>query len=330
MQKSAVTDTRIWDSVIELQNTVKTYEQKQVISLFKRQRVQVNALNDVSFCLQKGDFCAYAGPNGAGKSTTFKLLSGMLTPTSGQVRVFGKDPTQERIPLMKRTGILFGNRSELWWDHPVSASFQWKKVVWDIDERIYQRNVERLTALLDLDDFWHAFARELSLGQRMRANLALTLLHSPELVLLDEPTLGLDVLAKRQMIACLKQLNREEGVTILVTSHDLDDLREMTRRIVLINQGKLAFDGGYEELLHITGDRRVLRLRCEGQPPASLAGIPLVSVEDGLCSYEYDACSISTERLFTALSTIKSASDIELTNSPIESVFAELYQRWRS
>ncbi|MDO4356895.1 MAG: ATP-binding cassette domain-containing protein, partial [Clostridia bacterium] len=215
------------DAVVQIDHVIKYFDQNRPISLWKRERTRIYALNDVSFALQPGEFVAYAGPNGAGKSTTFKLLSGMLKPQQGDVRMFGQDPCARRIAVMRRTGVLFGNRSELWWDHPVRASFEWKKEVWNVDDATYRKNVDMLRELLDLGSLWNTFARELSLGQRMRANLALTLLHSPELVLLDEPTLGLDVLAKRQMIDFLKQINREQGVTLLVTSHDMDDLTEM-------------------------------------------------------------------------------------------------------
>ena len=195
--------------------------------LLKQEKKVVNALEDVSFQIEKGEFVAYAGPNGAGKSTTMKLLSGMLQPTGGTISVLGMSPEKDRIPLMKRVGVLFGNRTELWWDHPVIQSFEWKKVVWDIPDSVYRRNLERMIELLDIGGIINTFARELSLGQRMRADLAMMFLHSPELILLDEPTLGLDVVAKRQMIDFLKKINKESGVTILVTSHDMDDLEEM-------------------------------------------------------------------------------------------------------
>lgn len=205
MNNTAATATRTWDTVVELSHVTKYFDQKRPVSLLKRESHRVYALNDVSFTLRKGEFAAYAGPNGAGKSTTFKLLSGMLKPQAGEVRLFGMEPCANRIPVMRRTGILFGNRSELWWDHPVRASFEWKKAVWDIDDATYDRICAEMKELLGIGDFWNSFARELSLGQRMRANLALTLLHDPELVLLDEPTLGLDVLAKRQMTSFSKR-----------------------------------------------------------------------------------------------------------------------------
>lgn len=272
--------------VVEMENVVKYYDQKRPVGLFRRETHRVYALNGVSFSLEKGDLCAYAGPNGAGKSTTFKLLSGMLSPQAGKVSAFGGNPAERRVAMMQKTGVLFGNRSELWWDHPVRTSFLWKKQVWGIDDRAYAENLGFLKELLDLEEVWTVFARELSLGQRMRANLALTFLHDPQLVLLDEPTLGLDVLAKRQMIGFIKRINEEKKATILVTSHDMDDLMEMTRRVILIQRGKLAFDGDLQALLFRTGDRRTLRITRPGPAP-ELPGAKLVSSAQGVHAYEF-------------------------------------------
>ncbi len=329
MRNSAATATATSDTAIEMKRVVKYFDQKRPLSLFKRENKRVYALNDVSFSLQKGEFCAYAGPNGAGKSTTFKLLSGMLLPQSGEVTAFGMDPSAHRIPLMRKTGVLFGNRSELWWDHPVRASFEWKKTVWDVPDKAYNETLGMLQELLGLKEIWLSFARELSLGQRMKANLALMLLHSPELVLLDEPTLGLDVLAKRQMIEFLKRINAERGVTILVTSHDMDDLTEMAKRLILINKGTLAFDGDHQELLRLAGDKRVLKAEVKGAAP-EIRGAKLIKRENGTCEYEYDARALSPSDLFAALAAADEVTDAEIARAPIERVIAELYVKWQS
>ena len=238
------------DTAVKIENVTKIFTQWQrennfkglVKNLIKPEKKIVTALDDVSFAVNRGEFVAYAGPNGAGKSTTMKLLAGMLQPTEGAISVLGMSPDKQRIEIMRRLGVLFGNRTELWWDHPVSQSFEWKKVVWDIPNEVYRRNLEMVTELLDIGGLLKTFARELSLGQRMRADLAMMLLHSPELILLDEPTLGLDVIAKRQMIDFLKKINSENAVTIIVTSHDMDDLEEMAQRILMISNGKIAYD----------------------------------------------------------------------------------------
>lgn len=328
MQNTVATDTKKWDTVVDIKGVTKYFDQTRPVSLFKREKHRIDALKDVSFTLQKGEFAAYAGPNGAGKSTTFKLLSGMLCPQEGTVRIFDMDPAKCRIPVMRRTGILFGNRSELWWDHPVRASFEWKKAVWDITDADYERVCKELKDLLSLDEIWNSFARELSLGQRMRANLALMLLHEPDLVLLDEPTLGLDVLAKRQMIEFLKKINREKKVTILVTSHDMDDLTEMANRILLINKGQLAFDGDYEQLIRMTGDHRIIKLTAKGNIPV-LSGADYTGTENGKHLYRYDASRLSVPELFGNISKLAAVEDVELGHEAIEQVIARLYEDWK-
>ncbi|MBQ8555658.1 MAG: ATP-binding cassette domain-containing protein [Clostridia bacterium] len=328
MKNTAATVTRKWDTVVEISGVTKFFDQKRPVSLVKRENHRIYALNDVSFSLQRGEFAAYAGPNGAGKSTTFKLLSGMLRPQKGSVRIFGMDPSDMRIPVMRRTGVLFGNRSELWWDHPIRASFEWKKAVWDIDDATYERVCGEMRELLGIGEIWNSFARELSLGQRMRANLALTLLHDPELVLLDEPTLGLDVLAKRQMIDFLKRINREKQVTLLVTSHDMDDLTEMANRILLINSGRLAFDGDYEHLIRMAGDNRIIRLTMKGDAPR-IDGAIYAGTEEGKHLYRYDASVTSAQQIFGAISGIPQVEDVELGHEAIEQVIARLYRDWK-
>lgn len=297
-------------------------------SIFRQQKRLVTALEDVSFQVRKGEFVAYAGPNGAGKSTTMKLLSGMLQPTEGRVSVLGMSPEKDRIALMKRLGVLFGNRTELWWDHPVIQSFEWKRVVWDIPDEVYKRNLDRMKELLEIDGILNTFARELSLGQRMRADLAMMLLHAPELILLDEPTLGLDVVAKRQMIEFLKKINREEGVTILVTSHDMDDLEEMTRRILMISKGKLAYDGDFDGLRRLTGNVTNVTVMTDGRKP-ELTGCRLLDGKHGVFEFEVDLSHTPIRLLLEMLSRTDGIRDVEIRRVPIEQVIARLYRAWK-
>lgn len=327
MSNKAAIATATADTAVELSNVVKVFDQTRPTGLFRRETCRLTALDDVSFSLRRGEFAAYAGPNGAGKSTTFKLLCGMLAPQSGQVRALGLDPIRQRIPLMTRTGVLFGNRSELWWDHPVRNSFLWKKTVWDIPDKTYERMLRMVCDLLGVDELMDRFARELSLGQRMRANLGLMLLHDPILILLDEPTLGLDVLAKRQMIDFLKRINREEGTTLLVTSHDMDDLTEMARRILLIHRGKIAFDGNYDQLMELSGDKRILRVAVSGEAP-TLPGATFEGCEEGKYRYVYDAADTSIASLMRVMADLPGVRDVETGRVPIETVIADLYRRW--
>lgn len=297
-------------------------------NIFRQEKKTVTAVDDISFQIRYGEFAAYAGPNGAGKSTTMKLLAGMLKPTDGTISVLGMSPERDRIALMKKLGVLFGNRTELWWDHPVMQSFEWKKVVWDIPDAVYKRNLDMVTELLEIGEIRNTFARELSLGQRMRADLAMMLLHSPELILLDEPTLGLDVVAKRQMIDFLKKINREEGVTIMVTSHDMDDLEEMARRILMISNGKLAYDGDFGGLRAVTGNLTHFIVTTDGTRP-ELEGCRLLGEKHGVFEFEVDLSRLPVKRLLERLSKSDGIQDVEIKKAPIEQVIAQLYKEWK-
>ncbi len=301
-----------------------------VKNLIRPEKRVVSALKNLSLTIHRGEFVAYAGANGAGKSTTIKILSGIMQPSRGQVSVLGLSPERSRVELMNRIGVVFGQRTELWWDHPVSVSFEWKKAVWNIPERVYHERLALVTELLDLGDLLKTFARELSLGQRMRADLALMLLHNPELIFLDEPTLGLDVLAKRQMIDFLKLINREQGTTIVVTSHDMDDLEEMAQRIVLLSKGELAFDGSFDQLRELTGSLCRIRLTLLGQTPPELSHGTLVAVDRTVYEYEFDTRVVPIKEMLAQIAQIDGIADIEIRKAPIEQVVAELYTKWKA
>ena len=312
--------------IVELHTVSKSFRQRQRTGLFRHETREIHALDGVNLTLKKGEFAAYAGPNGAGKSTTFKLLCGLLAPDAGAVSVMGADPMRERVRLMNRIGVLFGGRTELWWDHPVIRSFEWKRDVWNIPQDVYHKNVEKYVDLLDLKPFLNSFVRELSLGQRMRADLAMMLLHSPELILLDEPTLGLDVLAKRRIIDCLRQLNKEDGATILVTSHDMDDLTSMASRLILLSQGRIAFDGTSAELLRRTGDKRTLCITCDGSAPEIACAAHLRS-ELNQHFYAFDGSD--APQVLAGAGQLPGLRDAEITHAPIEEVIAGLYATWQ-
>ena len=334
------------DSAIKLDGVTKIFAQWQrdntgkgiIKNLLKPEKRIITALDNVSFEIKEGEFVAYAGPNGAGKSTTLRLLAGMLLPNTGDISVLGASPQNQRRSLMRRLGVLFGNRTELWWDHPIIQSFEWKKVVWDIPDAVYKRNMEMVVDLLGIGGLLKTFARELSLGQRMRADLAMLLLHSPELILLDEPTLGLDVVAKRQMIDFLKRINREEGVTIVVTSHDMDDLEEMARRVLMISHGKIAYDGSFDGLRDITGNLARFIVTTDTGAPAPLFppvgalspvdGVKLVDGKNGVYEYEVDVTKITIKHLLKQLSDADGIKDLEISKAPIEQVIANLYAAW--
>ncbi len=338
MSKKASIDTARADIAVDVRNVTKIFTQWQrenagkglLKNLFKPEKHVITALNDVSFQVRRGEFIAYAGPNGAGKSTTMKLLSGMLLPNSGSLSVLGLSPNKDRIRLMSRMGILFGNRTELWWDHPLSQSFEWKKVVWDIPDDVYEKNLKLAVDLLDIGSLLKTYARELSLGQRMRGDLAMMLLHGPEVILLDEPTLGLDVVAKRQMIEFLKRINREEGVTIVVTSHDMDDLEEMAQRILMISGGSIAYDGGFDGLRDITGNLTRIVISMENGKAPNLSPATLISVENGIYEFEVDLLKTPIQVFLQQLSQMERVKNIEIRKTPIEQVIAELFKVWKA
>ena len=325
------------DTAVSVNNVTKIFTQWQrenagaglIKNLFHPQKKIISALENVSFTVERGEFVAYAGPNGAGKSTTMKLLAGMLQPTEGNISVLGMSPNKDRVKVMGKLGVLFGNRTELWWDHPVSQSFEWKKVVWNIPNDVYKRNLEMVVELLDIGELMKTFARELSLGQRMRADLAMMLLHSPELIILDEPTLGLDVVAKRQIIDFLKRINREDGVTIIVTSHDMDDLEEMAQRILMISGGKIVYDGTFYGLRNITGNLTRFIVTVDGNSIPVLEGGNLISGVNGVYEFEVDVTKIPIKHLLRQLSDADGIKDVEINKAPIEQVIASLYAAWK-
>jgi ABC-2 type transport system ATP-binding protein len=324
------------DIVVELSGVDKTYQQAQrsphlrdlLTNLLRPRRRLVHALRGVDLTVRRGEVVAYAGPNGAGKSTTIKLLSGLLAPDRGQVRALGMDPVRDRVRYVGRVGVVFGQRTELWWDHPVEATFEWKRVVWDIPDERYQRMRELVRELLGLDDLLRSLARELSLGQRMRADLGLALLHEPDLLLLDEPTLGLDVLARRSMLEVVRRLNRERQMTVVVTSHDMAELEQLAGRIVLLHQGQIAFDGDFSRLRRMVTPGRVLILETADPRPPALQEARLIGSQGARHEYEFDSSRVSLPSLLEDAARQSTIVDVETHRPPIDQVVAELYGQW--
>ncbi|MGC5016397.1 ABC transporter ATP-binding protein [Streptosporangium sp. DT93] len=211
-------------------------------------RKTVHAVRELSFTVGAGEFVGYLGPNGAGKSTTIKMLTGILAPTSGSIRVAGLDPAHRRVALARRIGVVFGQRTTLWWDLPLRDSFQLIRHLYKVDQQDFQRRLDELTGLLGLGGFLTTPVRQLSLGQRMRGDITAALLHDPAVLVLDEPTIGLDVVSKVAMRDFLRRLNAERGTTVLLTTHDLGDIEKLCRRVILIDHGTLAFDGTLDAL----------------------------------------------------------------------------------
>ena len=217
-------------------------------SLFHREYEVIAALNDVSFTINDGEMVGYIGPNGAGKSSTIKILSGILTPDGGTVLVDGRIPCKDRIEHVRQIGVVFGQRSQLWWDVPVIDSFELLKDIYSISQSTYRRSLEELTQLLNLEELLRTPARQLSLGQRMRCEIAASLLHSPRILFLDEPTIGLDAVSKLAVRDFILKQNKTHGTTVILTTHDMQDIEALASRIILIGKGRILMDGSLADI----------------------------------------------------------------------------------
>jgi len=231
-----------------------------VQSLFHSEYETIKAVEAVSFGIKEGELVGYIGQNGAGKSTTIKMLTGILTPSSGQIRINGLDPALDRKKNARQIGVVFGQRTQLWWDLPVEESFDLLKEIYRIDDKIYRQKMEMFFDLLKINEFMKQQARKLSLGQRMKADLAASLIHSPKILFLDEPTIGLDLIVKEKVREFIRTINREDKVTIILTTHDVQDIEYLAGRIIVLDKGKIAYDGNIDNFNNMLGNETVVNV----------------------------------------------------------------------
>ena len=284
------------------------------------------AVAGISFEIEAGTVAGYIGPNGAGKSTTVKMLTGILVPSSGRISVAGLEPSRQRIQLARRIGVMFGQRMQLWWDLPLADSFELLRHIYKVPEERYRANLARFRELLDLDDFLQVPVRQLSLGQRVRGELTAAMLHDPEIVLLDEPTIGLDVVAKERVREFLTEINSERGVTVLLTTHDLDDIERLCSRLLVIDHGRLIYDGDLDTLKQRYGGERVLVVDLE-QPmePIAVDGARVIRVEGSRQWLAFRRDETSAARLTAAVTALAPVRDLELHEPDIEDVVQKIY-----
>lgn len=297
-----------------------------VRGLVRRRWRTVEALQGVSFSLEQGELLGFIGPNGAGKSTTIKILSGILRPTSGRVEVGGLVPYLDRVKHVARIGVVFGQRSQLWWDLPVIEGFDLLRDIYRVDPVRYAKTRDELVALLKLERLLDQPVRQLSLGQRMRAEIAAALLHEPQILFLDEPTIGLDAPSKLAVREFVKRLNRERGVTVLLTTHDMHDIEALADRVIVIGHGRVLADSPFEALRRdVLRERRLFVDFVGDAPLIDLPGVEVRSRQQKSLELAFDPATVPTPRLIAAITADYAVEDIHVEQPAIEEVIARFY-----
>jgi len=330
-------------NMIKVKNVSKTFKvykkdsgfKGAVKGLFKREKDYIEAVKDISFEIKKGEIIGYIGANGAGKSTTIKMMTGVLTPSSGLIEVNGLIPHDNRIENAKHIGVVFGQRTQLWWDLPLEETFSILKEIYNVEDEAFKERYEYLIELLEIEPFIKQPVRTLSLGQRMRADLAASMLHSPEILYLDEPTIGLDVMVKERIRKAIKELNEKFKVTVILTTHDMSDIQEMASRIMIIEKGEIIYDGSKEMINKKFGNNRRLDLKIEDLDEEHMKMMQdflreqdqsaYVCIEDNALSvtFNQDVLSVSVIISF-AMANFK-VFDFSLKDQNIEDIVKKLY-----
>nr|WP_030962828.1 ATP-binding cassette domain-containing protein [Streptomyces sp. NRRL S-378] len=316
------------DALISLDGVEKVFDVRRRVGLMRREKRQVRAVDGISFTVARGEMVGYIGPNGAGKSTTIKMLTGILNPSGGRLRVAGIDPARERVRLAHRIGVVFGQRTTLWWDLPLKDSYGLMRRMYRVPRARFEENLERCVDRLDLAELLDVPVRQLSLGQRMRGDIAAALLHDPDVLYLDEPTIGLDVVSKAKVRGFLRQLNEERGTTVLLTTHDLQDIEQLCERVMVIDHGRLMYDGALGGL-HAAGSagesERTLVVDLEREvAPISVPGARVVKVEGPRQWLAFPAGQ-SAAPLVSAVAAEYPLVDLSVREPDIEDVIARMY-----
>lgn len=316
--------------VVQCSALSKTYTQVLGGGFWRRGRNEIPALRNLSLAIPRGQMVAYLGRNGAGKSTTIKILTGILRPTSGQVQVLGMEPYPNRLRLLRRVGVLFGQRSQLWWDLPLRDSFAAVQRIYEVPLDRFRRNLEEFTDILGLEALLPVPVRQLSLGQRMRGEIVAALLFDPEVVFLDEPTIGLDVQAKERIRAFLGRVRRERRITMMLTTHDLGDIEALCDRVVVLEAGAVVYDATFQAMMADYGFMRTLTVEYERTPAVNAAALEaarweLVSVDGPRVVVRYDGRATTVPQLLAVLGEFGPVADLEAAVPRVEDVLRALY-----
>ncbi len=326
-------------AIIEVNNLVKKYriiEKEEGIKgyfkhLIKPKYKEFNAVNGINFNIEEGELVGYIGENGAGKSTTIKMLTGLLTPTSGNVVVNGIIPNKKRIENNKNIGAVFGQKTQLWWDLPVIESFRLIKKMYKIPENEYRKNLKKFAEILDLNDLLEKQVKNLSLGQKMRCEIAATFLHNPKIVYLDEPTIGLDVLVKEKIRKFIKEINKEKKTTVILTTHDLNDIEDVCDRIILLDKGQIIYDGTKQKFKDTYGKYVIAELIVNNKTKELSKDIDLENVEileenERKLKMKFSHEEITIVKIMDEISKYCDIEDIHMKESELEDILKEIYK----
>lgn len=297
-------------------------------SLFSREYEYIRALDDLSFDIGDGEMVGYIGPNGAGKSSTIKVMSGVLTPDSGECVIDGLTPWKDRVRHVKNIGVVFGQRSQLWWDVPVIDSFELLRDIYKVDEARYKRNLDELVERLELSKIVKTPARQLSLGQRMRCEIAASLLHDPRILFLDEPTIGLDAVSKIAVREFIREINRERHVTVILTTHDMSDIEALTERILLVGRGRVLMDGSLAQIKEHFSSTRRLTVEFSGGSIPEAPGIEVAQRLSTRAVLNVDTEVMTVARAISLLSEHMDITDISVEGAQVEDMVLSLYKEY--
>jgi ABC-2 type transport system ATP-binding protein len=314
------------DPVVELRGVRKTFTVAVRRGRVRRQHREVHAVDGIDLAIERGAMIGYLGPNGAGKSTTIKMLTGILVPSSGTVRVDGLDPSRRRIDVARRIGVVFGQRSQLWWDLPLGDSFDLLRHVYGVPAERHRRTAARLVELLDLGENLATPVRQLSLGQRMRGELVAALLHEPTLLFLDEPTIGLDIVSQEAVRGFLAELNAEQGTTVVLTTHDLADVERLCRRILVIDHGRIIEDADLDEIRTRYGTERTVVVDLESAgPPLDIPGATVTAVEGARQWLRFGRDETTAAAVVAAVAARVPVRDLTVEEPAIDDIVRAIY-----
>lgn len=322
--------------MIELRNVNKTFKvakrnagfAEALKALVKKEYTYINALKDVSFTIGDGEMVGYIGPNGAGKSSTIKIMSGILTPDSGECVINGRTPWKDRVAHVKEIGVVFGQRSQLWWDVPVIDSFELIRDIYKVDTAAYKKTLTQLTELLNISEIIKTPARQLSLGQRMRCEIAASLLHSPKILFLDEPTIGLDAVSKIAVREFIRTINRENKTTVILTTHDMQDIEALTERILLIGKGRILLDGSLSELKKRNSTHKTLTVDYTGESLPTSENMTVVKDLNGHAEIVIDTELLTVSKAVFHISSKVDVKDISVTGETVDEMVVSLYKEF--